>query len=290
MGLKKLGGGKNVNVWMVRRIKDLSFILFVGCLYYFLFNCIISLLQGTSFGEYIRQYANILVWKQFLVFNDNPFSGHLWYLSAVIYTLIVMLIIEKINCNKILMLFMPLLFAMFLFIPSNFCTAILGHQFSRYVVRNFIFIGVPYFILAKQIITKRNKLKTKVIVYILVMLLLSFLEFLVHYKIYIYRRLDDYYVTTIGLAFFLMIWATNNTWKVQKKCFSKLAIIGKKYSGIIYIIHPSIITAINMVVKSESIVWKCFIPFAAFLISLFLAAVIVKIRNRIKRNYLKWGC
>lgn len=136
----------------------------------------------------------------------------------------------------------------------------------------------------------RNKLKTKVIVYILVMLLLSFLEFLVHYKIYIYRRLDDYYVTTIGLAFFLMIWATNNTWKVQKKCFSKLAIIGKKYSGIIYIIHPSIITAINMVVKSESIVWKCFIPFAAFLISLFLAAVIVKIRNRIKRNYLKWGC
>lgn len=48
-------------------------------------------------------------WINFVVFNDNPFGGHLWYLGAYLYVLVIMLVIDKYRLWKPLLWITPML-------------------------------------------------------------------------------------------------------------------------------------------------------------------------------------
>ncbi len=119
----------------------------------------------------------------------------------------------------------------------------------------------------------------KIQFFIITSIILSIIEFYIHYKINIYRRLDDYYITTIILAFFILVWAIKETPIAENTLISTLATFGKKYSAFIYIIHPSILTIINLAVKSEMIIWKNCIPIITFAISLVIAILFNSLLN-----------
>ncbi len=96
---------KDKKKWVIKQSRSLFFILFWGSCYYFIFNGIIAFEKGMTMQEYLRQFYNIHKWVIFIIFNNNPFSGHLWYLSSIIYAIIIVYIIEKIEGG----VFLPLL-------------------------------------------------------------------------------------------------------------------------------------------------------------------------------------
>lgn len=93
-----------------------------------------------------RSWGQILM--TWIVFNKNPFHYHLWFLSAYLYVIIIGALIDKFNAWKqIYWLIVPLLIARF---------GIQLLDFPPYITRNFLFIGLPCFLLGSWFRSKQN--------------------------------------------------------------------------------------------------------------------------------------
>lgn len=90
----------------------------------------------------------------FFLFNVNPFAGHLWYISAYFYVLIIAYFIDKIKAWKQVCYLIPfLLMADLAF--GKYSLLIWNREFPYYLLRNFLFVGIPYFSLG-VLIKERN--------------------------------------------------------------------------------------------------------------------------------------
>lgn len=89
-------------------------------------------------------------WSDFLLFNQNPFVFHLWYLSAYLYVLLIVSIFDKYNKWQILFYFIPVLLLGDL-ILGKYSLVLLNKEFPYVWVRNFLFVGLPYFSLGAWI-------------------------------------------------------------------------------------------------------------------------------------------
>lgn len=85
-------------------------------------------------------------WVFFLIFNENPFAGHLWYLGAYLYVLLIMVAVDKYNLWKYMLWFTPLLLMGDL-VLGKYSLLLLGKEYPFVYVRNFLFVGIPYFML-----------------------------------------------------------------------------------------------------------------------------------------------
>jgi len=81
---------------------------------------------------------------KFVVLNDSPFSGHLWYLGAILYTLIFVSFLEKIGYKKVLYRLTPILLLGDL-VLRKYSLLIFGREFPYIIVRNCLFVGLSFF-------------------------------------------------------------------------------------------------------------------------------------------------
>ena len=81
---------------------------------------------------------------KFIAFNESPLKGHLWYLGAILYVLIIMHIFDKLKIEKCLVFAAPFLLMGDL-ILGKYSVLLLGREFPYILVRNFLFVGIPYF-------------------------------------------------------------------------------------------------------------------------------------------------
>lgn len=101
---------------------------------------IIAITHGELFIPSKRQ------WLKFIIFNDNPFGFHLWYLEAYLYVLIIMMVVDKYKLWSRMLWCIPfLLFGDLLF--GKYSILQLNKELPYICVRNFLFIGIPYFLL-----------------------------------------------------------------------------------------------------------------------------------------------
>lgn len=80
----------------------------------------------------------------FLLFNEHPFYWHLWYIPAYLYTLGIMWLVDKYDLYKYLFFFIPWLLLGDL-VLGKYSMMLWGQEFNAIYVRNFLFVGVPYF-------------------------------------------------------------------------------------------------------------------------------------------------
>lgn len=114
---------------------------------------------------------------KFIAFNESPLKGHLWYLGAILYVLIIMHIFDKLKIEKCLVFAAPFLLMGDL-ILGKYSVLLLGREFPYILVRNFLFVGIPYFCIGRLI---RNgfgqKVKKKVLtIFLIVFSATSLLE------------------------------------------------------------------------------------------------------------------
>lgn len=111
-----------------------------------LFMTIKELLYFHSTEEfYIPSKKELL---NFIVFNENPYGWHLWYLNAYFYVLLIVYAIEKCQKWKYLFVATPFLLIGDL-VFGKYSMLLFNREFPFIYVRNFIFVGIPYFIIKK---------------------------------------------------------------------------------------------------------------------------------------------
>lgn len=251
-----------------RQIKKIAILFLEANIMYFLWNLIYGLLSGNNL------VINLKSLVKFVLLNESPFSGHLWYLGAILYTLIIVYLLDKIGCKKIMYWITPVLLIGDLII-GKYSILIFGREFPYIVVRNWLFVGIPYFSIGMLMQDERFRIgKWGIPVFALTTVLERYL--LVSNGLNATR---DQYISTTFLAIAVFSFALD----YQGNVSDTVAKIGRDYSTWIYIIHPIFITCFGYVVSKIGLqyVWWFVGPIVVFLVSLMFVASTSHIKNKV---------
>ncbi len=166
-----------------------------------------------------------------LVFNHYPWpvGGHLWYLLAYLYVLIIMLAVDKFRLWHLLFVSAPLLFA------AYFWT--LHHGMHEYVYRNFLLEGLPCFAVGAMVKHWRHRITGRIDRKLFAggavfFLLSAYAESCLTGE-FCNKPVRESYFSTPFLALFILLFAIA-TPTTKPNWFSRM---GCDYSTCIYIFH-----------------------------------------------------
>lgn len=116
-----------------KQIKKVIILIILSNLLYF----IPDILKNENIST-VFSLKNIL---SFIIFNESPFAGHLWYLNALLYVLIIVYFADKLKVRKFLYYAIPILLAIDL-ILGKYSILLFGQQFPYIIIRNFLFVRI----------------------------------------------------------------------------------------------------------------------------------------------------
>lgn len=273
-----------------KQIKKILYIFIYANLLFFIFNMLIGVVKGDFVGE-VKQLINVHTLLQFVFFNVSPFSSHLWYLGAVLYVLLIVYFVNRCrNSIKILYILTPfLLMADLIF--GKYSLIFLKRDITHvFLVRNFLFVGLPYFCVGSIIrsINDKGRLTIKRGFLLILIILFSVTSILEMHLLTLYNlsATREHYISTTFLSicvfvYFLLYFPHSNISCVG----NKIAYIGKNCSAGIYIIHPMFVNIVLFLERYlKFLCW--FGPIVVFILSLITVVLykffIKNIRNNIK--------
>ena len=226
---------------LVRNIKHIFHIMLWSTMLYASVKIGMSILHGESALPSMRQ------WFNFIVFNDNPFGFHLWYLGAYLYVLVIMLVVDKHRLWKPLMWATPLLLLGDLLF-GKYSLLLLHHEYPYVYVRNFLFVGLPYFMIGVWIKAHRDKfLSVSNTVYAGGVILFSCTSVIEKAILLSLQKSParEHYLGTTFLTICLFMFVLS----FRKVRASKVSLLGERDSLYIYVFHPLFLIALPMLIR-----------------------------------------
>lgn len=226
---------------LVRNIKHILHIMLWSTLLYASVKVGMSILHGESALPSMRQ------WFNFIVFNDNPFGFHLWYLGAYLYVLVIMLVVDKHRLWKPLMWATPLLLLGDLLF-GKYSLLLLHHEYPYVYVRNFLFVGLPYFMIGVWIKAHRDKfLSVSKTVYAGGVILFSCTSVIEKAILLSLQKSParEHYLSTTFLTICLFMFVLS----FRKARASRVSLLGERDSLYIYVFHPLFLIALPMLIR-----------------------------------------
>ena len=265
-----------------RQIKKIFFLVIEANMLFFIWNIALDILRKESVVTYVQSIftgKNIL---EFLALNESPLAGHLWYLGAILYVLVIVLLADKLNCRKLFYYLTPVLLITDL-VLGKYSLLIFHREFPYILVRNFVCVGIPYFCIGNLIREKRcaekwNKKVLRVLIVVFAITGLAERFVLVNAGMNATR---DHYLSTTFLAICLFVYTLKSNWHHKE-----LAVIGRNYSTWLYIIHPIFITAFSMVVGKLGIksIYRCIAPIVVYCATLIFLIILQKVKTALRRK------
>lgn len=288
--MKKDGG--------IRQIKRILYLAIQANLIYLLWDCVYAVIsRNKDIFSNIITLNNLL---KFVLLNDSPLSGHLWYLGAILYVLIVIFILEKIKLKKILYYMVPILLIGDL-ILGKYSIVFWGREFPYILVRNFLFVGIPYFCIGCMIKESEEvKISRKVLFYMIILFsVTSLVERFILVSINMNATRDHYISTTpLALVVFLFALKKSNSGVKKKRNIHNLgeekyqftdilAVIGYKYSTWLYILHPIFITCVGAITKKIGVfgVYSFIAPIVIYITTIIFLVIIDRVKVLITKTY-----
>lgn len=119
-----------------KQFRKIVRITLITSLVYYIYNIVIAIIKGSDFPLPFYSIYDVIIW---IVFGFN-FSGPLWYMTALCWTLLIIIILYQIGWQKLLYL-TPLAFVLY--------NIILAHPLKDltlpwYLETNFISTGLPW--------------------------------------------------------------------------------------------------------------------------------------------------
>lgn len=236
--------------------KVLKLVIFSN-IFYFIFKLILCSIDEKSHMVLIKNVFNKKSLLYLFILNESPIWSHLWYLNALLYVLIIIKVINKYKLMKYAYFITPALLMIDL-IFGKYSLLLLHKEIPYIYVRNFLFVGIPYFCIGNYINKKiYNKIKensnTKYILLALFFFLTSGLEryILVHFNV---NAIRDHYISTTFLSISLFLYfLTYKNNKSTNKIDNFISKIGKEYSTLVYILHPACIEVLNRLIGGCSL-------------------------------------
>lgn len=224
-----------------KHIKKILFLTIVSTLFY-LIHSYIQLAYGSSVSaDWLAENFNLKKLCDWILYNNIPIGSHLWYFYALLYVFLILYIFNKFKHINFLFKILPILFL---------CNYLLSFGPSIYY-RNFLFTGLPYVLLGclfrkyeEHLLKLFSKSHTLIIGFILFSFGLG-IELLI-YKWFGLITYRDHYLFTLPMAAFIFLLALKHP---HYGTGSYIALIGRKYSAYIYIMHPFFIFLIHYILN-----------------------------------------
>lgn len=267
----------------IHQIRKILVLMLEANLLYFIWNITLDVLRGESIIIYIQSVFKRRNLLKFLIFNESSLAGHLWYLGAILYVLVIVLLMDKLNCRKVLYFLTPVLLAADLMF-GKYSLLIFHREFPHIGVRNFLCVGIPYFCIGNLIREKMwNPDKKLLAILIPAFALTGMAErfFLVSVRMNATR---DHYISTTLLAICFFIYVLKSNWKNER-----LVAIGRKYSTWIYIMHPIFITIFSITMHKVGIysIYESIAPIVVCFVTLICLVVLNRVKITIKKQVLR---
>lgn len=201
-------------------------------------------------------FISLRAFVDFILFNENPFGFHLWYIGAYLYTLIIVLVFSKNNKMKYIYWAIPILLLTDLCL-GKYSIVLWHREFPFIIVRNFLCVGIPYFSIGLRL-SKWNKYLNKISALKILTLsgvILFSVSSIIENRILINVGMNatrDHYISTTFLAISLFLLFT--TYKQKEP--NLLSKMGEKDSLYIYIFHPLFIIFFNIANKYLPNFWQ----------------------------------
>lgn len=268
-----------------KSLKKLLKLFITANFLFMLFGFAMAFLKGSPEEFYgLFTIKNML---DFILFNSSPFYGHLWYLGAIIYTVLIYYFAFKGGKEKYIYRLIPLLLLSDL-IFGKYSLLIFGREFPTVYIRNFIFVGVPYFGLGVLIFKNNEKLKNisknKLIIFTIMLIALNILEryMLVAFNVNAVR--DHYIMSTILAVIVFVMFIKLYEGKNLNKLELFMAKTGREYSTDIYIFHPIFIVILFFASKVVGVydIYKYIAPIAVYIVSVIFSSVLSLILRKKK--------
>ena len=256
---------------LVGQIKKITILFISSNLLYVFWSVVYGFVSGNHISVTIKSML------KFVLLNDSPFGGHLWYLGAILYVLLIVLVVEKINLMKLLYAVTPILLLGDL-VLGKYAILIWGREFSYILVRNFIFVGIPYFTIGMMMKEKKLRLSGWTIP---IFILTTFCERFLLVSLNA-NAARDHYLSTTFLAIAVMSAALGYKGHVLKFGVR----IGRDYSTWIYIVHPIFIACFGWFFSKIGLygVYKYFAPVYIYIVSAIFVEVGVECWKKTKKR------
>lgn len=241
--------------------------------------------------EYLKSVFTMKNIVKFLFLNETHLQSHLWYLGAILYVITIVTFIfgrnEKLG-KKILYIAVPILLLGDLML-GKYSLLLFHREFPVVLVRNWLFVGLPYFTIGLWI----REHQEKIVVRIRKMKLLSIISFtvitsLVERLILVSFNLNparDHYLSTTFLAvavfLFFLLYVNGDE--------NRISGIGRDDSTWIYILHPILITILGIVMSRGGIkeAYNYIRPIVVFLTTAVIVDATMKLESKfLRRNQI----
>lgn len=235
-------------------------------LFYFLLSIFIHVFHGD-----LRTWlTNLFTWERtaiWILLNDDMTGFHLWYLYAVLYDVVILLLLDRFGLWR---RSLPVIALIFLGGLALYFT-----EFHRYA-RNFLFFGLPYVATGRLI--AEGSLQPWLLRWSDRQLAACFItcNLLVVAEVFMLRTLFEYpfrnfYLFTLPLCLSLFAWVLRHP---TFGAGSIAATVGQKYSAYIYILHVFIGILVLKIWGSYNFTALFFRPLFIFLLTTLLTTLL----------------
>lgn len=224
----------------------------------------------------------------FVIFNYFPISPPLWYCFAYIYVLFITRYIFKSITNYRLTCCIITLLLIGNLLLGSYSWIWNLTNWEGYYTRNFLFLGMPFFLIGSLIKIKESFIRWNNVMYIL--LAVSFIAIYLEASILKFTGLrtesiGDLYIFTIPLSILIFIYVI----KLNKTILSYNSIISfsKKYSKYIYIYHILVLYLLGIYIPNGKMFNVIVNPLTLFIytsIIVYLTSYTYKYLKKLFRN------
>lgn len=259
-----------------KRIMNLVYLSLFSTLVYTAFNIARLIVAGNVAGisSYFGKYLNANVLIRLFVFNIPISSEHLWFLFALIYVYVIFYLVTKYKISVGLFLGASALLLFTHILLGEFSLAI-NVDYPAFVVRNFIFMGVPFFSLG--LIAKKYAQKiTQTPIFIII---ISFIIGII--GTYFSRKFIGKNELYIG-SLFLCFSCTALFIKYSHKKYPKILVEISSCNTYIYILHIAVISVVELVYRTLKIKP---LSIVSYLIVCAISTVLAYLTNELNKKF-----
>lgn len=275
------------------QIKKISLLCFYSYVLYFLWGLFheLFILKRTvhSFFTYVFRPENLLYW---ILCNNCPFAGHLWYLSAILYVLIIVYFLNRVfpdKASRILLAAAPFLLLLNL-VFGNYSRLFFQRELSFCYSRTFLLVGIPYFSLGYFFRNHKNYFEALLAHPIFLVMSAPFFSLTTIIELFLIHRFGlvatvDHFISTTFLSIIVFSAFTSPYWNNKMPVLYN---IGRKYSVYIYIFHPIVIVALDLIAKFLQIYefYHYCRPVAVFLVSIPISKLYIRIQASLTSRFI----
>lgn len=226
-----------------KHIKKILVLTITSTLFYMVFSYIQSFFHYTEAStDWFTENFNFHKLYDWILYNNTPIGIHLWYFYALLYVFLILYIFYRFKHINFLFKILPLIFLF------NY---LLSFGPSIYY-RNFLFTGLPYVLLGCLFRKHEEHLlklfsKSRILIIGFILFTFGLGVELFFYKYFGLKTGRDLYFFNLPIAICIFLLALQHP---HYGAGTYIALIGRKYSGYIYIMHPFFLILIQNILKT----------------------------------------